>query len=81
MPENNHKNFLNFNKKILRKLKPKFSFHYVAYTTLFLMVVFSFIRLVTAATPNPGHPWSEVGDGVFTFTSGQTSTNYTYTLV
>jgi hypothetical protein len=66
-------------KKFLAKIKPRFSFHYVAYISLFTFAVFSIISFVGAATPNPGHPWSEVGDGVFTFTSGQTATNYTYT--
>lgn len=71
--------FLYFLKNVLGKIKPKFSFHYVAYTTLFFAVIFSFIHLVSATTPNPGHPWSELGDGVFVFTNSQTSTPYTYT--
>ena len=79
MSENNNQKFIEFLKKFLRKLKPRFSFHYVAYTTLFLLVIFSTIKLVGAATPNPGHPWSELGDGVFVFTNSQTTTPYTYT--
>ena len=79
MHENNYKKFIEFLKRILYKLRPKFSFHYIAYTTLFIIVIFSVIQLAQATTPNPGHPWSELGDGVFVFTSGQTSTPYTYT--
>jgi len=71
--------FLSFLKRIWNKSRPRFSFHYVAYTILFVIVTFSVINIVTATTPNPGHPWVELGDGVFTFTNGQTVTNYTYT--
>jgi len=77
MPERNYK-FKSI-KINFKKLFPKFSIHYFAYIFAFIFVVFSVVGFVTAATPNPGHPWSELGDGVFTFTSGQTSTNYTYT--
>ena len=79
MHEENYKNFVEFFKKILYKIKPKFSFHYVAYTTLFVLVIFSAVQLVQATTPNPGHPWSELGDGVFVFTNSQTTTPRTYT--
>jgi hypothetical protein len=79
MHEDNNKKFVEYIKKVLLKLRPRFSFHYVAYTTLFFIIIFSVVSLVNATTPNPGHPWVEVGDGVFTFTSGQTATNYTYT--
>jgi len=70
--------FLAFCKKFLRAIKPRFSFHYVAYTVLIIFVVFSVINLVKATTPNPGHPWSEIGDGVFAVTNNQTSAR-TYT--
>lgn len=66
-------------KNILKKIKPRFSFHYVAYSILIFAVIFSFVNLVTATTPNPGHPWSELGDGVFSFSNGQTASAYTYT--
>ncbi|KKQ21087.1 MAG: hypothetical protein US34_C0001G0004 [Candidatus Nomurabacteria bacterium GW2011_GWC2_36_9] len=79
MREDNNLKLLQFVKKILMKIKPRFSFHYIAYTTLSLFVIFSVISIVTATTPNPGHPWSELGDGVFVFTNGQTVTPYTYT--
>jgi hypothetical protein len=79
MPESNYKKYTKFLKKILLALKPRFSFHYVAYTIMTILVVFSIISIAKATTPNPGHPWSQVGDGVFVFTSGQTSIPYTYT--
>ncbi|MDD3662655.1 MAG: hypothetical protein PHT84_02200 [Candidatus Pacebacteria bacterium] len=36
------------------------------------------MHFVTAATPNPGHPWNEIGDGVFSVTFNQTAPR-TYT--
>ena len=47
-------------------------------TVLAFMIVFSIVKLLLAATPNPGHPWSGVGDGNFAVT-GQTAPR-TYTL-
>ena len=47
-------------------------------TVLAFMIVFSIVKLLLAATPNPGHPWSGVGDGNFAVT-GQTVPR-TYTL-
>ena len=79
MPESNYKKYIKFLKKVLRALRPRFSFHYVAYTAMTVLVVFSVIQIAKATTPNPGHPWSELGDGVFVFSSGQTVTPYTYT--
>ncbi|MFA6251396.1 MAG: hypothetical protein WC603_02100 [Candidatus Paceibacterota bacterium] len=79
MRENNYQKYIQFLKKVLIKLRPRFSFHYIAYTTLFTLIIFSVIQLVSATTPNPGHPWSELGDGVFVFTNSQTVTPYTYT--
>jgi hypothetical protein len=78
MAENNNQKFIEFLKKILTKIRPRFSFHYVAYTTLFIFVIFSVVSIVTATTPNPGHPWAELGDGVFTVANTQTA-NRTYT--
>jgi hypothetical protein len=81
MYQNDYQKYVEYLKKVLYKLRPRFSFHYVAYTTLIFLVIFSVIRLVSAAVPNPGHPWTDIGDGgVFTFYSGQNSVNYTYTL-
>ena len=42
---------------------------------LFLFIV---VYRVLAATPNPGHPWTEIGDGLITFSTP--SAWHTYTL-
>ncbi len=78
MHEDNYKKLLEFRKKILKGIKPRFSFHYVAYTILFTFIIFSVVSIVTATTPNPGHPWNELGDGVFSVTNNQTALR-TYT--
>lgn len=65
-------------KKFLHAIRPRFSFHYVAYTLLFSVVVFSVVQLVTATTPNPGHGWSEVGDGIFTVTGPTINRTFTF---
>jgi hypothetical protein len=72
MSQDNYYKYKVFLKRIFHKLKPRFSFHYISYTTLFVFVIFSFIHLASGATPNPGHPWDEIGDGVFIFTNGAT---------
>jgi hypothetical protein len=78
MFENNNQKFYSFGRKFLKKLRPKFSIHYVVYTILLSFVVFSIVGIVTATTPNPGHPWAELGDGVFAVTNNQTGVR-TYT--
>ncbi len=78
MSENNNKKFLNFIQRIFRKFRPQFSVHYSIYTVLFVVIVFSIVSIVTATTPNPGHPWIEIGDGVFQVTNNQTAVR-TYT--
>jgi hypothetical protein len=72
MSQENYYKYKVFLKRIMHKLKPRFSFHYVAYTTLFVFVIFSFINLASGTTPNPGHPWDQIGDGVFAVTNNQT---------
>jgi hypothetical protein len=62
----------------IRKILPHFSAHYIAYFISLIFVVFSIISIVSATTPNPGHPWAEIGDGVFSVTNNQTA-NRTYT--
>lgn len=64
--------------RILKKFRPKFSIHYIVYTVLFFFLIFSVVSLVSATTPNPGHPWAEVGDGVFAVANTQTGVR-TYT--
>lgn len=47
---------------------------------LFAVIAIVFIvQVAQAITPNPGHPWTEVGDGVVIF-SGPTTIARTYTL-
>jgi hypothetical protein len=58
--------------------------HYVSYTILIAIIIFSVVNVTHAAlystsTPNPGHPWSELGFGAFQFTNDQTAFR-TYTL-
>jgi hypothetical protein len=71
-------NFKLLFKKFLHAVRPRFSFHYVAYTLLFFVVVFSVFQLVSATTPNPGHAWSEVGDGTFYVTGPTVARTYTF---
>lgn len=77
MRKTENSKFSNFLHKTLRKFKPRFSFHYVAYTLMFFVVVFSVVHLVGAATPNPGHPWIEIGDGNVIFSDPGTPRTYT----
>ncbi|MBP9716204.1 MAG: hypothetical protein KBD48_03400, partial [Candidatus Pacebacteria bacterium] len=65
-------------KKFLHVIRPRFSFHYVAYTALISVVAFSIINLVFAATPNPGHDWAGVGDGTFVVSGPTVSRTYTF---
>lgn len=65
-------------KKFLHAIRPRFSFHYVAYTILTFVVVFSVVQLVFATTPNPGHDWAGVGDGTFIVTGPTVSRTYTF---
>jgi len=79
MNENNYQKYIKFLKKVLRKLRPRFSFHYVAYTTLIFLVIFSIIQLTSAYTvPNPGHDWDELGEGLFA-AAGPATTLKTFT--
>ena len=78
MSENNNQKYIRFLTKISRKIHPRFSLHYAVYTVLFLFLTFSIVGIVTATTPNPGHPWTEVGDGNVIFSDP--GANRTYTL-
>ena len=71
-------------KKFLSIIRPRFSLHYVSYTILIGIIIFSVVNVVHASlysttTPNPGHPWDELGYGAFQFTNDQTAFR-TYTL-
>jgi hypothetical protein len=41
-------------------------------------LLLSFSHLLYATTPNPGHPWSEVGDGTFAVSGPTASRTYTF---
>lgn len=43
----------------------RLSLHQIAYTFFLLIIIFLVVRIATAATPNPGHPWTDIGDGTF----------------
>lgn len=60
----------------MRKFTSKFN---IFLTILLLVgVTFSVITIVNAVTPNPGHSWSETGDGVFAVTGPTTLRTYTF---
>jgi hypothetical protein len=72
------KRIKNFLQLVWKIFKPRFSFHYIAYTILFLVVALSLFRLVFATTPNPGHPWTDLGDGTFIVTGPTVARTYTF---
>ncbi|MDB5254176.1 MAG: hypothetical protein JWL80_242 [Parcubacteria group bacterium] len=43
-----------------------------------LLFILTVVGVVEAATPNPGHPWSEVGDGTFQVTGPTVMRTYAY---
>ncbi|KKR20268.1 MAG: hypothetical protein UT51_C0005G0001, partial [Candidatus Nomurabacteria bacterium GW2011_GWC2_39_41] len=45
---------------------------------LLLGVSFSVVTIVNAVTPNPGHPFTEVGDGIFSVTGPTSARTYTF---
>ncbi|MES2214303.1 MAG: hypothetical protein V4465_02890 [Patescibacteria group bacterium] len=51
--------------------------HQVFYGVLFLIVTLLIVTVVEAATPNPGHPWAEVGNGDFQVTGATAMRTYT----
>ena len=61
-----------FNKIVDRKVASFFNLF------LILIVVFSLYQIVFAVTPNPGHAWTEVGDGTFAVTGPTVLRTYTY---
>ena len=77
MSENNNQKYIRFLTKLSRKIHPRFSLHYAVYSVLFLFLTFSIVGIVTATTPNPGHPWTEVGDGNVIFSDPGAARTYT----
>jgi len=59
------------------QVKP-FAGRKVLYGLLLALLVLITITLVSAATPNPGHPWTEVGDGTFQVTGPTALRTYTF---
>jgi hypothetical protein len=56
-----------------------YSFEKNTIKILFLFfLLLSFSHLLYATTPNPGHPWSEVGDGTFAVSGPTASRTYTF---
>lgn len=45
---------------------------------LLVGVAFSIVTVVNAVTPNPGHPWSETGDGIFAVTGPTALRTFTF---
>ena len=56
-----------------------FTFEKNVIKILFLgLLLLSFSHLIYATTPNPGHPWTEVGDGTFAVTGPTQARTYTF---
>jgi hypothetical protein len=45
---------------------------------LVIISIFSLVTMVSATTPNPGHPWTEVGDGIWAATGMTGFRTYTF---
>jgi hypothetical protein len=63
----------------LRNFKSK-TFNTYKFISVFLVIVVAFliVGIVRAVTPNPGHPWTEVGDGLFAITGPTVARTYTF---
>lgn len=63
----------------IRKIvKFKHSKTFLLSLVLLVMTMMSLIRLLWAATPDPGHPWSGVGDGNFAIAMPNSAYTYTF---
>ena len=60
----------------MKKLIPKFNIFLS--TFLLLSISLSIVTVVNAVTPNPGHPFTEVGDGIFSVTGPTSLRTYTF---
>lgn len=45
---------------------------------LLIGIAFSIVQIVNAVTPDPGHPWTGVGDGTFVVTGPSVARTYTF---
>jgi hypothetical protein len=52
--------------------------HNAFFVLLTLGALFLFSAIATATTPNPGHPWTDVGDGTFQVTGPTSLRTYTF---
>ncbi|MEI7689293.1 MAG: GLUG motif-containing protein, partial [Candidatus Nomurabacteria bacterium] len=86
MFEKKYHNFLDFKNTFFHKIHrmilngshQALLFHYAFDLILLAVVVSSVFQIVQATTPNPGHPWSEIGDGTFAITGiGTTARTFT----
>ncbi len=67
---------MSFSKNVMntkRDLKPKSNFPLMVAVSLF-----SIAGILLAATPDPGHPWSEVGDGLWAATGTTAYRTFTF---
>ncbi len=64
--------------KIIKFFSFKHSKQQLLVIVLLFVIVFSLVRLLWAATPDPGHPWSGVGDGNFAVTGPTAPRTYTF---
>jgi hypothetical protein len=60
-------------KKSFSSFFKKISPHYFVYTIFLVIIAFSIVHLVSATTPNPGHPWTDVGNGFWQASNSQTA--------
>ena len=67
---------------VVSKIKKFFHFDHskqmLLVTVLLFAIVFSVIKLLWAATPDPGHYWSGAGDGTFAVTGPTVARTYTF---
>lgn len=64
--------------KIIKFFSFKHSKQMLLISVLLFAIVFSLVKLLWAATPDPGHPWSGVGDGNFAVTGPTVPRTYTF---
>ena len=62
----------------LRKFLNKLSATRLANAILLSIVLCVVIYKVFAATPNPGHPWTDIGDGLWQVTGPTSLHTYTF---
>lgn len=61
-----------------KKINIRININYVLSGMLILGITVSFFNVLFAATPNPGHPWSDTGDGTFAVSGPTVMRTYTF---